>query len=50
MIFANIKNSPDKQIVMFANSESAHYIRLVAISEVNGKPIASAAEVGVVTR
>ncbi|MCB9218188.1 MAG: alpha-L-fucosidase [Ignavibacteriales bacterium] len=48
--FDNIKNNPVEQKVYFSKAEKASYIKLVAISEVNGNPWASAAEIGVITK
>jgi alpha-L-fucosidase len=48
--FANIKNNPTEQRVMFDKPRTARFIKFVALSEVNGRPWGSAAEIGVVTR
>lgn len=48
--FANIKNNPVEQRVMFTSPRAARYLLFVALSEVNGQPWASAAEVGVITK
>ena len=48
--FDNIKNNPVKQEVLFDSKVTARYIKLVALSEINGNPWASAAEIGVITK
>ncbi len=47
--FSNIKNNPVQQFVRFATPVTGRFLRLVALSEVNGGPHASAAEIGVIT-
>jgi len=49
-IFGNIKNNPVEQRVMFDKPAAGRYIRLVALSEFEGKPFTSAAEIGVITK
>lgn len=48
--FGNIKNNPVKQYVRFEESVTGRFIRLVALSEINDQPWASAAEIGVITK
>ena len=48
--FANIRNNPGRQVVRFGSSRRGRFVRLRALSEVNGGPHASAAEIGVLTR
>ena len=47
--FANIRNNPVLQTVRFGKPAPARFIRLVGLSEVEGNPWTSAAEVGVLT-
>jgi len=48
--FENIKNNPVEQKVYFAESLNSRYIKLEALSEINGNPWASAAEIGIITK
>jgi len=48
--FDNIKNNPVKQFVRFLDNVKASYIKLEALSEINGNPWASAAEIGIITK
>jgi len=48
--FDNIRNNPVKQKVYFEKPVEAKYIKLVALSEVNGNPWTSAGEIGIITR
>lgn len=48
--FPNIKNNPVLQRVPFAEPKQCRYVKFVALSEINGQPWASAAELGVITR
>ncbi|MGE3107096.1 MAG: alpha-L-fucosidase [Phycisphaerales bacterium] len=48
--FPNIRNNPVEQRIMFGSPRTARFIKFVALSEVNGNPWASAAEIGVITR
>ena len=48
--FDNIKNNPVKQEVLFDSNISARFIKIVALSEINDNPWASAAEIGVITQ
>lgn len=47
--FENIKNNPVQQFVRFEKSIKASFIKLESLSEINGNPWASAAEIGVIT-
>ena len=47
--FANIKNNPVEQQVRFDEPREGRFIKLLALSEVNDNPWASAAEIGVLT-
>lgn len=47
--FDNIKNNPVKQSINFAKTVKAKFIKLVALSEINGNPWASAGEIAVIT-
>ncbi|MCA9289616.1 MAG: discoidin domain-containing protein, partial [Phycisphaerales bacterium] len=46
--FANVKNNPVEQVVMFSAPVRARYVKLVGRSEVNGRAWSSAAEIGVI--
>ena len=48
--FENIRNNPVKQYTHFDKSVKANYIKLIALSEINGNPWASAGEIGVLTK
>lgn len=48
--FANQKNNPTEQRVVFQKPRPARFLRFVALSEVNGQAWGSAAEIGVITR
>lgn len=48
--FGNMRNNPVEQRVTFAAARPGRFLRFVALSEVNGQPWASAAEIGVITR
>jgi alpha-L-fucosidase len=48
--FTNIKNNPVLQRIPFAQPRPARFLKFVALSEINGQPWASAAELGVITR
>ena len=47
--FGNIKNNPVRQEIRFKEKINAQFIKLEALSEVNGNPWASAGEIGVIT-
>jgi hypothetical protein len=47
--FDNIRNNPMQQFVRFSAPLRARYLKLEALSEINGQPWASAAEIGVIT-
>ncbi len=47
--FENIKNNPVQQFVRFKKHIKASFIKLESLSEINGNPWASAAEIGVIT-
>ncbi len=44
--FGNIANNPVEQRVRFAQPVRARYVQFVALDEINGRPWASAAEIG----
>lgn len=48
--FSNIKNNPVEQKINFENEIDASFIKLEALSEINGNPWASAAEIGIITK
>lgn len=48
--FGNIKNNPGPRRIMFARTVEGQYLKFSALSEVNGRDWASAAEIGVVTK
>jgi alpha-L-fucosidase len=48
--FGNIRNNPVEQRVRFGAEKEGRYLKFVALSEVQGRPWASAAEIGVMTR
>lgn len=48
--FSNIKNNPVEQKIYFENEIEASFIKLEALSEINGNPWASAAEIGIITK
>ena len=48
--FGNIRNNPVQQTIRFTRSQTGRFIKFVALSEVNGQPWASAAEIAVITR
>ncbi|MBC7773261.1 MAG: alpha-L-fucosidase [Pyrinomonadaceae bacterium] len=48
--FPNIKNNPMLQRIPFSEPTPARYLKFVALSEINGQPWASAAELGVITQ
>lgn len=48
--FANIKNNPVRQFVKFGRIFEGRFVRFVALSEIDGRPWASAAEIGILTR
>jgi alpha-L-fucosidase len=45
--FANVANHPIQQVVRFAGAERGRYVELVSRAAVDGRPWASAAEIGV---
>lgn len=48
--FDNIKNNPVKQSINFGKTVKAKFIKLIALSEVNGNPWASVGEIGIITK
>jgi len=49
-VFANIKNNPVEQRVLFDGVRQGRFVKFKSLDAVDGKPWASAAEIGVITR